>query len=101
MVRSARSRATADIAHELDTALQKAIGRTLNSWGRRYGLPPLTWTVEHWDGYVTLVGRPPRRSRKSVHRAAQWTSRLNFQATDDGEPLWHSNAGGWHVEIQE
>lgn len=100
MVKNAASPPPAVIADEIDTALQKAIGRTLNAWGRRRGLPPLRWTVEHWDGYVTLVGRPSRRAAKKTFRTLRWTSRLDLEMVDDRQRLWNVTTDGWHVQIQ-
>lgn len=100
MVRNVRKPTTATIAHEIDTALQEAIECTLNAWGRRHGLPSLRWTVEHWDGYVTLVGRPPRRSAKKALRALRRTPSLTRGPSDDSGRLWQLTPEGWHIQIQ-
>ncbi|MCC4249796.1 hypothetical protein [Microbacterium testaceum] len=99
MVARAREISPQLVAREIDAALRTAIGRRLNKWGRKFRLPPLRWTIEHWEGYVTLVGTPPRRRLRRRSIAARWASRLHLESTSGRDAHWHLAAEGWHLEV--
>ncbi|MGC0371193.1 hypothetical protein [Microbacterium sp. SLBN-111] len=99
MVNNARELPTEIVAREIDATLRTAIGRALNEWGRTLHLPPLSWSVDHWEGYVTVVGTPTRGSLRKNSVANRWAAGLHLEPVSGGTARWHLTTGEWHVEI--
>lgn len=100
MVKKVRELPSEVIAREIDEKLRTAIGRALNEWGRALRLPPLTWSIDHWDGHVTLVGTPSRRAIRKRSIVSRWVRRLDLHPVTERESHWHLAADGWHMEIR-
>ncbi|KZE42090.1 hypothetical protein [Microbacterium sp. T32] len=100
MVNNARELPTEIVAREIDATLRTAIGRALNEWGRSQRLPPLSWSVDHWEGYVTVIGTPDRRSLRKKSAANRWATSMNLEPVSGRTSRWHLTTGEWHVEIR-
>lgn len=89
------------VAHEIDAALRAAIERTFRRWARKRSLPSLHWSVEHWDGHVTLVGTPHPRSPRKTRIVRRWAATLGMEPVDGHAARWFMSADGWHLEVHE
>ena len=101
MVMTAPGVSSLRVAREIDDALRTAIDRTFHRWGRKRSLPSLRWSVEHWDGHVTLVGTPPPRSPRKTRIVERWATALAMEPLAGPGSRWFTSTDGWHLEIHE